>query len=82
MRHRAAARCERYPSVVSQEPGVFFSRWVLFSYAAQAGREINRKTKGKHAAEMAAYEARIGAFKFEFYPGRDKPKEEKQLMRK
>ena len=87
MRHRAAARCERYPSVVSQEPGVFFSRWVLFSYAfecdfAQAGREINRKTKGKHAAEMAAYEARIGAFKFEFYPGRDKPKEEKQSMRK
>jgi hypothetical protein len=51
-----------------------------FSYAfesdfAQAGREINRKTKGKHAAEMAAYEARIGAFKFELYPGQDKRKE-------
>jgi hypothetical protein len=26
-------------------------------------------------AEMAAYEARIGALKFELYPGRDKPKE-------
>jgi hypothetical protein len=26
-------------------------------------------------AEMAAYETRIGAFKFELYPGRDKPKE-------
>ena len=56
MRHRAAARCERYPSAVSQEPSVFSSRWVLFSYAfecdfAQVGREISRKTKERHAAE-------------------------------
>jgi hypothetical protein len=32
---------------------------------------INREAKERHAAEMAAYEARIGAFKFELYPGRD-----------
>ena len=37
--------------------------------------KINREAKERHAAEMAAYEARIGAFKFELYPGRDKPKE-------
>jgi len=36
--------------------------------------KINRKAKERHA-EMAAYEAQIGAFKFELYPGRDKPKE-------
>ena len=36
--------------------------------------KINREAKERHAAEMAAYEARIGAFKFELYPGRDKPK--------
>jgi hypothetical protein len=43
--------------------------------------KINREVKERHA-EMAAYEARIGAFKFELYPGRDKPKEkEKQSMR-
>jgi hypothetical protein len=33
--------------------------------------KINREAKERHAAEMAAYEARIGAFKFELYPGRD-----------
>ena len=32
--------------------------------------KANREAKARHAAEMAAYEARIGA-----YPGRDKPKE-------
>ena len=37
--------------------------------------KINREAKERHAAEMAAYEARIVAFKFELYPGRDKPKE-------
>ena len=35
--------------------------------------KINREAKERHAAEMAAYEAR--KFKFELYPGRDKPKE-------
>jgi hypothetical protein len=37
--------------------------------------EINREAKERHAAEMAAYEARIGAFEFELYPSRNEPKE-------
>jgi hypothetical protein len=36
--------------------------------------KINREAKERHAAEMPAYEARIGAFKFQLCPGRDKPK--------
>ena len=36
--------------------------------------KINREAKERHAAEMAAYEARIGAFKFELYPSRNEPK--------
>jgi hypothetical protein len=44
--------------------------------------KINREAKERHAAEMAAYEARNEALKFELYPGCDKPKEkEKQSMR-
>ena len=35
--------------------------------------KINREAKERHA--VAAYEARIVAFKFELYPGRDKPKD-------
>ena len=37
--------------------------------------KINREAKERHAADMVAYEARIVAFKFELYPGRDEPKE-------
>ena len=41
--------------------------------------KINREAKERHAAEMAAYEARIGAFKFALYPGRGKPNEKKTI---
>ena len=44
--------------------------------------KINREAKERHAAEMAAYEARIGAFKFELYPGRDKPRKKKTINEK
>jgi hypothetical protein len=44
--------------------------------------KINLETKERHVAEMAAYEARIGSFKFELYPGRDEPKENKTINEK
>jgi hypothetical protein len=44
--------------------------------------KINRESKERHAAEMAAYEARIGAFKVELYPGRDKRKEKQTINEK
>ena len=42
--------------------------------------KINREAKERHATEMAAYEARIGAFQFKLSPGRDKPKENEKTI--
>ena len=49
--------------------------WCKSSHRIRMTEKINREAKERHAAEMAAYEVRIGAFKFELCPGRDKPKE-------